>query len=214
MPSAVIVPASPALVPAISGRAPELDEVRAAARSAVQQLLATRPGRVLVVADAPEDADETSTLDLRPYGVSTAQVASGPVPVAFATAAWLLDDAGWGGRRAYAGPGRATGAGDDAVLVVADGTACRSERAPGHLDPRAEGVDARLSTALASGDLRVLDDLDHVTVRELMIGGLPALAWLRAVTAHHEVTARLLYRGAPLGVGLWVAQWSWDERAD
>lgn len=213
MPHAVIVPASPALLPAVSGRTPDLEDVRTAAGGAVRHLLATGPGRVVVVADATHEADETSSLDLRGYGVTVDPAPSRPLPVGYASAAWLLDEAGWDGPRLYTRPGSIDLADGDGSVVVADGTACRSERAPGHLDERAEGVDDRLSSALASGDLRVLDELDETTVRELMIGGFPALGWLRAAAAHQAVSAELDYDGAPLGVGLWVARWSWGSPA-
>ncbi len=211
MPTAVIVPASPALVPVVAGRTPELDDARSAARAAVQHLVATRPPRVVAVASAPHDADETWTVDLGAYGLPAATHAGRPLPVAFATAAWLLDQAGWEGPRAYVRPGPVELGEGDGVVVVADGTACRSERAPGHLDPRAEGVDARLASALEAGDLGVLDELDEVVAQELLMGGLPALGWLRDATSHRQVAAELSYSGAPLGVGLWVARWTWGD---
>lgn len=213
MPSAVIVPASPAVVPALSGRSPELDDVRAAAGSAVRDLVVGRTGRVVVVADAPHAADETWTLDLHGYGLAGAPAGTRPLPVAYSTAAWLLDEAGWDGARTYVPPGVVGLDDGDVALVVADGTACRSDRAPGHLDARAAGVDARLAAALECGDLRVLAELDESLVAELLIGGVPALEWLRDTAAGRHVTAELAYSGAPLGVGLWVARWTWVSPA-
>ncbi len=214
MPSAVIVPASPALVPALSGRTPELDEVRAAAGSAVRDLVVGLTGRVVVVADAPHGADETWTLDLRGYGLAGVPAGSRSLPVAYASAAWLLDEAGWDGPRTYVPPAAVELEDGDVVLVVADGTACRSERAPGHLDARAEGIDARLAAALETADLQVLAELDETVVAELLIAGISALKWLRDTAAGRHVTAELAYSGAPLGVGLWVARWAWDGPAD
>lgn len=209
----MIVPASPALIPAVSGRTPELEDVRTAAGVATRQLVTTGPGRVVVVAEAAHEADETAAVDLREYGVTAASAPALPLPVGYASAAWLLDEAGWDGPRVYTRPGSIDLADDDGIVVVADGTACRSERAPGHLDARAEDVDDRLSSALAAGDLRVLDDLDDTTVRELMVGGFRALGWLRAAASDQSVSAELDYDGAPLGVGLWVARWVWGSPA-
>lgn len=213
MPLAVIVPASPSLVPAISGRTPELDDVRAAAGAAVRTVVAARPRRVVVVADAGRGADETWAIDLRGYGLPGGSTSARSLPVDFAAAAWLLDEAGWEGPRLYSRPVPVDLADDDGIVVVADGSACRSERAPGHLDARAETVDGQLSSALQAGDLRVLDELDETTTHELLIGGLPALRWLRDATAGHDVSAGLTYSGAPLGVGLWVARWAWGSPA-
>lgn len=165
------------------------------------------------MADAPRGADETWASDLSGYGLPGSSAVSRPLPLAYATAAWLLDEAGWDGPRTYAPPRAAELDDDDVVLVVADGTACRSDRAPGHLDARAEGIDARLASALETGDLGVLDTLDETTVEELLVRGVPTLAWLRDAAAGHRVTAELDYSGAPLGVGLWVARWTWDGPA-
>jgi len=165
------------------------------------------------VADAPHGADETWTLDLHGYGLDGVADGTRSLPGAYVTAAWLLDEAGWDGPRTYVPPGGVELDDGDVALVVADGTACRSDRAPGHLDARAEGIDARLAAALESGDLRVLAELDETVVTELLIGGIPALEWLRDTAAGHHVTAEFAYSGAPLGVGLWVARWTWDGTA-
>lgn len=45
----------------------------------------------------------------------------------------------------------------DALLVVANGSAKRTEKAPGHLDERAEAFDADLEARLRSGGLEGLD---------------------------------------------------------
>ena len=51
-----------------------------------------------------------------------------------------------------------------ALLVVANGSAKRTEKAPGHLDARAEAFDADLVARLRSGDLA---DLDTALAAEL-----------------------------------------------
>ena len=49
-------------------------------------------------------------------------------------------------------PGPAPDLGGAAVLAVADGSACRSEKAPGYLDERAFDFDAGIGAALTKGD--------------------------------------------------------------
>ena len=53
------------------------------------------------------------------------------------------------------------------VLVVGNGSARRSERAPGHLDHRAAGFDDALRPAWQHGDTEVLAGLDRGLGREL-----------------------------------------------
>ncbi len=79
------------------------------------------------------------------------------------------------------------------VLVVGNGSAKRTEKAPGHLDPRAEDFDTALRRSFAR--------IDHVLADELWadtacLAGLPPLA-----------EAEVGYDDAPYGVQYWVALW-------
>jgi len=56
--------------------------------------------------------------------------------------------------------------------VVADGSARRTEKAPGHLDDRAEGFDAQVEKALAAGDPELLKALDVNLAEALLVGGM------------------------------------------
>jgi hypothetical protein len=94
---------------------------------------------------------------------------------------------------------------DTALLVVADGTACRTEKAPGAFDPRAEAFDALIATALRAGDGPALRALDAQLAAELRVGGLPALRALGAQTGPWR--AELLAEDATHGVGSFVAFW-------
>lgn len=93
------------------------------------------------------------------------------------------------------------------LLVVGDGSARRSEKAPGYLDERAAGFDAAVADALRSGEPARLAALDDALGRELLAAGVPA--W-------HEAAARLAgtyraelrYDDAPFGVGYFVAVWT------
>ena len=92
----------------------------------------------------------------------------------------------------------------DGLLVVANGSAKRTEKAPGHFDERAEAFDAALGEALRAGDLEALSGLDRVLAGELWadVDGLIALGDLGRITDAH-----VDYDDAPYGVQYWVVRW-------
>lgn len=94
----------------------------------------------------------------------------------------------------------------DAVLVVGNGSAKLTERAPGHLDPRAEPFDAEVRRALLAPDPAALAAIDAGLAAELWAdaAGLRALGGL--VTPDHAAEAT--YDAAPYGVQYWVVRWS------
>ena len=101
--------------------------------------------------------------------------------------------------------------GDGPVLVVANGTARRTEKAPGYLDDRATAYDDELAAALGvrSGTPApaALAALDEALAGELLVGhpaGLRALG--RLLTAGHR--AEVGYADDPFGVQYWVVRWS------
>lgn len=93
------------------------------------------------------------------------------------------------------------------VLVVADGTATRTEKAPGHFDARAEPFDVQVEKALAAGDPEALLALDPALAAELWVGGLAT--WQAAARAlqGHRWRGEVLWSGAPFGVYYAVATW-------
>jgi hypothetical protein len=94
----------------------------------------------------------------------------------------------------------------DGRLVVANGSAKRTEKAPGYFDPRAEGFDAALGEALRAGDLAALRAIDRDLAAELWadVGALVELAG-----AVSEVTdAQVDHDEAPYGVQYWVVRWT------
>ena len=90
-------------------------------------------------------------------------------------------------------------------LVVANGSACRTEKAPGHLDERAAAFDAALGAALTGCDLAALAGLDQDLARELCASteAMPGLAEL--LTSDAVVTVD--FEGDPYGVQYWVIRW-------
>lgn len=118
----------------------------------------------------------------------------------------LLDRAGWTGARRDC-PVSQTPSTTGLLLVPADGSARRGEKAPGHLDERAFELDDRITKALGDGDGAALAGLDQRLAAELLAAGAPALAALaRAMPA--PTTAELLYADDPFGVAYWVARWT------
>jgi hypothetical protein len=242
------VPAAPLLVPDVAaGAAPELEELREAAREAVLALRDGGPAALVVVGAAADRSARGvyppgSLGSFRPFGVDrTVRLGAAPAPEggrelprSLAVGAWLLADAGWAADSAVglavgptASPERCLQAGrelvedvyaeqDVAMLVLADGSACRTLKAPGYLDPRAEGYDAAVAAALAAADADALAALDPELCAELQVEGRApwqvaagaAQAHAKAAGAPAALTGRLLREEAPYGVGYFVSLWS------
>lgn len=187
------VPGAPLLLPALGGGPEDL-------RSACQRAISLLSGDIVVVGTATPTGWRTGTVDATPYGVR-GPAADEPLPLPLAVGSALL---GQRPHRLLAVDGSPTDlpAGVD-LLVVGDGTAKRTEKAPGHLDTRAEAYDDAVVAGLRAGRLPELDvDLG----RELLVGGLDAWRTV-AASLHGSFTGEVLYAGAPYGVGYVVATW-------
>lgn len=240
--AAVVCPHPPLLVPEVAaGAAGELDDLRAACDAAVAAGLAVAPARVVVVgaADRTGPAAPGAVASWAAYGLPPGPAAECPpgecpseeyLPLSLAIGAWLLDRAGWAGPRAFHGVAPQEGASACAalgaglvagpstlLLVLGDASARRSAAAPGHLDPRAEGFDAAVATALGGGDVAALLALDPALAADLLAAGRPAWQVLAgaagAAGAAARIGAALLYADAPYGVGYLVASWDLDPDA-
>jgi hypothetical protein len=93
------------------------------------------------------------------------------------------------------------------LVVMADGSARRHEKAPGHLHPGARAFDDRIEAALRSGDADLLAGLDPELGAEVWCEGVPAFQVLGEVARGRAVTAEVGYADAPYGVAWWVARW-------
>lgn len=207
---ALVVPSTPMILPEYVGLADPVAEIRARAVAAIRAELAPdgRPGsgaveRVLVVAAGERAPRHTK-------GALAARVARR-----------LLEEAGWAGPVVEIGlpldasaaevaavaaavreaPGRVL------VLVPADGSARRTEKAPGHVDPRAAAVDDSLLSALGAGDGEALMRLDPVLCEELWLTGRAPLQVLAASFAGMPIAAELIWSGDPFGVLYVIAAW-------
>jgi hypothetical protein len=97
---------------------------------------------------------------------------------------------------------RASGA---TVLVVGNGSARRSEKAPGHLDQRAATFDAGLGRSLKEGSPQLLAALDRELASELW-ASVDAIVQMAALPDLTLVGVD--YDDDPFGVQYWVIRWA------
>lgn len=93
------------------------------------------------------------------------------------------------------------------LLVLGDGSNRHGARAPGGLDERAPDFDDAVAAALGTADVAALLELDPALSRELGAGGWAPWQVLAAFAGTGRWSARMLYSGAPFGVGYHVAVW-------
>jgi hypothetical protein len=91
------------------------------------------------------------------------------------------------------------------LLVLGDGTARRSQTAPGFIDERSFPIDDLVADALEDGDGDVLSHLDQHLAEELMMTGRHTFAALG--NAMPRADAELRYRDDPFGMTYFVALW-------
>jgi hypothetical protein len=211
------VPAAPLLVPQVAGGSADLDaDLRDACREATKRLAATAEGAVTVVAPVPAGRTwpPDATWGFEGFGVPRRPADPRPrLPWPLGIGDWLLDDVGWSGARNYIGVaenGTATTSAPvgEALLVVGDGSARRSEKAPGHLDDRAEAFDAVIATAIREGDVSALRRVDPALADDLMCAGAPVWRWVADAFGDGSVEeSELLADIAPYGVGYFTGWW-------
>lgn len=189
-----LVPGVLALLPAYVGRTDPIAELRAACVAAVEWL----GEDVAVVAD--------------PQGVRVAEAlgVSPGLDVARRQGSSLLDQRVGGldgGFETVASATSSTSVGAHSVLVVANGSARRSEKAPGHLDERAAAYDSEIEKALRAGDISALRSLDPSLAEELMVGNVAGFARLGELLTP-GTAPEVDYADDPFGVQYWVMRWS------
>ncbi|MFJ3877236.1 class III extradiol dioxygenase subunit B-like domain-containing protein [Streptomyces sp. NPDC090077] len=221
-----------------AGAAAELDDARTACSDALAVLAAARPDLLVVVGAAAEGGgyDQGTPGSFAGFGVDLT-VTLGPdlgeppsgeatgtaLPPSLAVAGWLLGQARWAGAP-VAGVavaedlppsgcgllGADLGGSADrvAMLVLGDGSACRTLKAPGYLDERAAAFDAAAARALGAADTAALAALDPGLAAELLAAGRAPWQVLAGAAEGAGLDGRLLYEDAPYGVGYFVAAWS------
>lgn len=189
------------LLPEYRGRVDPAPDLRAAAVEAVGRLDGS--ARVVVVT-----GDHGGTADRRPAGLrvadellTTAGMRSRPEE--FVVAAGL--PAGECRRRGEALAGREEPV---ALLVVADGSARRGEKAPGYVDERSLAYDEQFVGAIAGGRPEGLAALDARLAEELLFQGRAALQVAAGAVAGLTPSPQVLWTGDPFGVMYVVADWA------
>lgn len=234
--AAAVCPCPPLLVPEVAaGAAPELDALREACADALKTLAAARPELLVVVGPAAHAGRgphaEGAAATFRGFGVDLGvrlgrDLGPAPertLPPSLAVGAWLLARARWADtpveglgvgepleteRCVSTGRDLAARADRVALLVMGDGSACRTVKAPGYLDERAEAFDAAAAHALATADPAALIALDESLAYELKAAGRAPWQVLAGAAEGAGLRGRLLYEDAPYGVGYLVAAWS------
>ncbi len=222
--AAALCPAPPLLVRELTGADPVVPDLREACRAAVAAALACAPELVVVVgvAETAGSFDPAGRLDLAAFapalGGLPPQVPA--LPPALGLGGLLLDLAGYRGPRALhavteddpAGACAALGdqlagqAGRVALLVLADGSARRTLKAPGYLDERSAPFDEEVARLLAGPDLAPLLAVDQALARELMATGRPAWQVLAGAARGLRATTGIRFRDDPFGVAYLVAE--------
>ena len=216
--AAAVCPHPPLLVPPLaSGAALELDEVRERCRAAVGALAAALPDLLVVVGD---DGGVRAT-SFAPWGVDVPIDVPEPLPPALLVGGWLtrghvrsfvavspeLDPA----ECAALGAELAGAADRVAMLVMGDGSARHTEKAPGFLDPRAAAYDQKVATALGTADTAALLALDPAEASSLLVAGRGAWQVLAGAAAGADLTPEQAFFAAPYGVGYHVVTWTKGE---
>jgi hypothetical protein len=111
---------------------------------------------------------------------------------------------------AEVGASTTPGEGLESVLVVANGSAARTEKAPGFLDPRAEAFDAGVERALRASDVDALRAIDQKLAGELL-AEVSSLTWLGEEVLSPGYVCTVDYADDPFGVQYWVMRWTCEH---
>ena len=216
--AAAVCPHPPLLVPELaSGAAPELDHVRERAHAAVKAIVDTRPDLLAIVgADVGPHASSFA-----PWGVDVRVDVPEPLPLSLLVGGWLtrgvvrsfvavapdLDPA----ECASLGAELSTAADRVALLVMGDGAARHTEKAPGYLDPRSAPYDANVADALGRADTASLLALEPAEAESLLVAGRAPWQVLAGAASGAEFGATGAFFAAPYGVGYHVVTWTRGE---
>jgi hypothetical protein len=235
--AAALCPWPPLLVRELTGVDPVAAELREACAAAVGALLAAALDVVAVVGPAASTAEWPAggRLNIAAFGgraassdgsttqpAGSAAAPAAAVPPAVGLGAYLLDQAGYAGRRRLysvtedespedcdqlgkeiSGTAPRTG-----LLVMGDGSARHSPRAPGYFDERAAAFDAEVERALRAPDLGALEAIDPALARELKATGRPAWQVLSGAARGTVLRADVMYADDPFGVMYFVASFA------
>jgi len=209
-------PHPPLLLRGITGRpVAEVEQLRAACLAAISELLAAGPDRLVLVGCAATGEDDKALSVVVGRLLLNQAGCQLPVEHLLVPADSSPADCLQAGK-ALAGDARAgddeagnekTGDARIGLLVMGDGSARRSLKAPGYLDARAVGFDDGVRACLQSGRLAGLADLDPALATELLVAGRAAWQVLAGAVGEVEGSSRLHYSDDPFGV--WYPVFSW-----
>ncbi|RKE21493.1 hypothetical protein [Streptomyces sp. TLI_171] len=226
--AAAVCPCPPLLVPEVAaGAAGEVAGLREACLAAVRELAGVD---LVVVVGTGERAGvwtEGGAGSFHRYGVAKAVRlplggVDGPeLSPALTVGAWLLEEAGVRvpthavAVRPDTAPERLLGLGQGlaeladrvGLLVMGDGSARHTVKAPGYLDGRAEDYDREVARALAAADPKALAALEPELSAELMAEGRAPWQVLAGAAEGAALSGELRHDDAPYGVGYLVASW-------
>ena len=233
--AAAFVPSPPLLVPELNGlAASETEDLRKAVLEVGRSLSGAAEWIVVGAEPVERTVPSTACGTFLGFGVDV-PVRLGPdaagepdpeLPLTALVAGWIRDRTAPGTRVTThvvaadadgshcANLGRDLRAGLDgddrpqALLVVADGAATLTPKAPGAYDPRSEEVEAALAAALATGDPDAVAALDPALCSEIGLAGRAAWQVLAAAFTDRPRSATVTYSAAPYGVGYHVGIWT------
>jgi hypothetical protein len=220
--AAALCPAAPLLARGLTGADSVLPRLRQECLAAVAALAQAAPEAIAVVGAAAQTQawDGASALDLTIFAPAIDAPGGTPdLPPSLGLGALLLDQARYRGRRILQSVGQdepasrcaslgARLAASDArlgLLVMADGSARRGLRAPGHLDQRSAPFDAEVERAVREGNLAALLVIDQALAAELMATGRAAWQVLAGALSGPAPVTRIRYADDPFGVAYLVA---------
>lgn len=233
--AAAFVPSPPLLVPELAGRdASATDELRAAVLGVADALSGADRWLVVGADDHPSELEADTIGTFAGYGADV-RVALGPdttgepdptVPLVALLGGWLRE------RVASTVPAEVLVVARDVephacvrlgrelrtqldsdtkrtgLLVVGDGAATLTDKAPGSFDERAGAVEDGLAAALRDGRTDALTALDPELCARIRLDGRAAWQVLAGVFEHAPSSTRIAYCGAPFGVGYHAGVWT------
>jgi hypothetical protein len=237
--AAAVLPHPPLLLPEVaSGAAQELASVRQACSKALEALRNANPDRLVVIGNGPVSHDFGRSVrgSMRGFGVerevcwpgseSTERWGDSPeLPLSLMVGAWLLVENSWPtpavqfqSVSAGTSPGQAsalaatvaTSSPRVALVVMGDGSAALTAKAPRYLVPGASQWQTQLTKAIATADREALQALTGAEAEAVHAGGVAAWWVLAASAADGQWTGELMADSAPYGVGYTVATWLRD----
>lgn len=201
-----LVPASPMLIPGMTGQTPPPDEVRRPALLAIGEMLNAQPEIVIVIAEGPRDEvfeDHTSLHLHRLGGMRDDPSNARSLPIALAIGAALLQDAGWSGPMECHSVGTnastfakriASDPRNVGLLLLANGSACSSVAAPGSLHPEAHHFNTDFLEFLRSPSEPQPSRLGQVACADQLSDAFGPLQVYGSVTSDLAVASNLTVR--------------------